>query len=131
MFKTITFHKASIALALLVTALLSYQSYAQEKKTDLPSVQKHNMSERHKKLAQMHSKMATCLDSAKTTAQCRQEMMDSCSSNFAGYCPMMNMRHMGGPGHGMMYGTYMDWMMSPESDSHPTPPKIPSTKDNP
>lgn len=130
MFKKKKFHKACFALALMITAF-SHQSYAQEKKNEPSAVQKHTMSERHKKLAQMHSKMAACLDSARTAVQCRQEMMDSCSANFAGYCPMKDMGRMGGPGHGMMYGSYMDWMMSPDSDSTPTPPRIPSAKDAP
>lgn len=89
------------------------------------------MIDRHKKLAQMHGKMADCLDTDRTVAQCREEMMDSCSSNFAGHCPMMDMGRMGGAGHGMMYGSYMDWMMSPDSDSIPTAPKFPTPKDAP
>jgi len=123
--------KGPTGLALMVTAFLSYESYAQEMRFQPSAAQKHSMSDRHKKLAQMHVKMAECLESDRPATQCRDEMMESCSNNFAGYCPMMDMGRMGGPGHGRMYGSYMDWMMSPDSDSNPTAPKTPSAKDAP
>ncbi len=84
------------------------------------SAERQTMSERHKTIAEMHSKMAACLESEKPIDQCRKEMADSCASSFNGTCPMMGQGNMRGRGKGMMGGgQYWDWMMNPNGDSGP------------
>lgn len=116
------------SLALLFAAGITSTSFGQGMKTQPTIDQRHTMAERHKKLAEMHTKMATCLESDKAPTACRQEMIDSCSNDFAGSCPMMGMGKKGGKGKGMMNGSYMDWMINPESDTTVAPVKGQPTK---
>lgn len=102
------------AMAMLLS--LSSAAMAQTPKSQITSTQRQQMSEMHKKMADLHTKLATCLESDKAPSQCRQEMLDTCSTNFGGSCPMMGKGKMGGGrGMGMMgNGSCMDWMMNPE-----------------
>jgi hypothetical protein len=128
MIQKFTARAARFSLSILFIAGITSPSFGQGVKTQPTITQRHTMSERHKKLAEMHTKMATCLESDKTPAACRQEMIDSCSSDFAGRCPMMGMGKRGGKGKGMMNGSYMDWMISPEPDITVEPVKGQPTK---
>lgn len=96
-----------------------------------PSIaQRQKMSAMHKQIAEMHLKMATCLESDKSPIQCRQEMIDTCSTTFEGNCPMMGMGHgkKGGKRrNGMGSGSCMDWMTTPPAESS-TPTKTQPTK---
>lgn len=113
------FCNAGLALAALFSLGIATTSFSQGSKAQLSSAQRQAISERHKKIAEMHTKMASCIVSDKSPAACRQEMVDSCSTNFGGTCPMMGRENMGPGGHGkgMMNGTCMDWMISPESEA--------------
>jgi hypothetical protein len=113
---------AHVAIAVLIP-LSASAVFAQT--TQPTQAQRQTMSERHKTIAEMHSKMAACLESEKPIEQCRQEMTDSCANSFNGTCPMMGQGKMRGRGKGMMGGgNYWDWMMNPSDDSAPkTTPK--------
>lgn len=57
--------------------------------------------EDRQKMAEMHTKMATCLESDKAMSDCQREMMKSCKDMMEKTgCPMMGMGHM----KGMMMG---------------------------
>jgi hypothetical protein len=108
---------AHVAFAVLVP-LSASSVFAQT--TQPTQAQRQTLSERHKTIAEMHSKMAACLESERPIDQCRQEMTDSCSNSFDGTCPMMGQGNMRGRGKGMMgHGNYWDWMMNPNDDSAP------------
>lgn len=63
------------------------------------------------KMATMHEQMAACLRSDKSIAECRSDMMKSCSETVGSQgCSMMGVT--GGMGHGHM--------MQPPSSSAPT-----------
>lgn len=82
--------------------------------------QRQKMSAMHKQVAEMHLKMAACLESEKSPSQCRQEMQDTCSTNFGGSCPMtgMGMGKMGGRGKNAIgVGRCMDWMTTPPAET--------------
>jgi hypothetical protein len=66
-----------------------------------PGADRQTLIERHKQVASMHEKMATCLASTKTVDQCRDEMIAACDANFGGKCPMGGMGR-DGRGRGMM-----------------------------
>ena len=123
---------ARFALLILFIAGTASTSFGQAVKNQPNTAQRQAMTERHKKMADMHTKMAACLESEKAPAVCRQEMIDSCSRDFGGSCPMMSMGKgmgkRGGTGKGMMNGSCMDWMMSPESDTTTAPVKTQPTK---
>ncbi len=111
-----------LALLAAFSATLASTGLAQTEKSQPTVAQRQKMSEMHQKMAAMHSKMAACLTSEKTPVQCRQEMADSCSSDFGSNCPMTGDGMMGGKGQtggkgmGMMNnGNCMDWMMNPNS----------------
>lgn len=113
-------HFAPIKLFSITVAIslgLTTATLAQTPKGQITSAQRHKMGEVHRKMADMHSKMAACLESDKAPSQCRQEMLDACSANFGGNCPMMGKGKMGGgKGMGMMgNGSCMDWLMNPDS----------------
>jgi len=108
-------------VAMLFSLGMASAALAQAPKTEPTNAQRQTMGERHVKMAAMHTKMAACLESSKLLSECRQEMLDSCSSNFGGQCPMMGKGPMGGglmggKGKGMMNGSWMDWMMNPAPD---------------
>lgn len=110
----------AISRLLLATSLvLSTAAFSQTAKEAITAAQRQTMSENHKKMAEMHAKMAACIEANKTPSQCHQEMMDTCAASFGGSCPMMGRGKMGGgKGMGMMgNGTCMDWMMPSESGS--------------
>jgi hypothetical protein len=95
-------------------------------KTQLSNEQRQKMSERHKKMSEMHSKMSACLESEKKSPHdCRQEMLDTCNSDFGGNCPFMYGAHMKGMGGGMMQGSCLDWTLSPDANSDSTTKKQP------
>ena len=80
------------------------------------------------KMAQIHERMAACLRSDRPFAECRQEMMRACRTEF-GYrgCRMMPGGRRGGMGGGMMRG---GGMMGPPggptanpNTSPPPPPR--------
>jgi hypothetical protein len=119
---------ARFTLSMLFVAGITSTSFGQSGKTQPTTAQRQAMTERHKKMADMHTKMAACLESEKAPAVCRQEMIDTCSSDFGGSCPMMGMGKRGGRGKGMMNGSCMDWMISPESDTTTAPVKAQPTK---
>lgn len=112
---------ARVSLPLLFVAGITSTSFGQGVKPQPTIAQRQTMTERHKKLADIHTKMAICLESDKTHTACRQEMIDSCSNDFAGSCPMMGMG--GSKGKGMMNGSCMDWMINPGSDTTVAPVK--------
>lgn len=89
--------------------------------------QRQKMSAMHKQIAEMHLKMATCLESEKSPSQCRQDMQETCSANFGGSCPMMGMGmgKMGGRGkNAMKSGSCMDWMTTPPPETaNPSKPQ--------
>ena len=124
-----TSRKNPLVLSLLATSWLSSQSFAQGANSQPSFNQRHSMSERNKKAAEMHTKMAECIEAGNAPAICRQDMIDACSNSFSGHCPMSEAGRMGGPGRGMMSESYMDWMMSPDSDNDALSPKSPSAKD--
>ncbi len=113
-------------LSMLFVAGITSTSFGQGVKAQPTAAQRQAMTERHKKMADMHTKMAACLESEKAPAVCRQEMIDACSSDFGGNCPMMGKR--GGRGKGMMNGSCIDWMMNPESETTTAPMKAQPTK---
>src|SRR5687768_11919705 len=84
------------ALAVIFSTGIASVAIAQVSKPQPTASQRQAMSERHIKLSEMHTKMASCLESDKTFAVCRQEMIDSCSKNFSGKCPLMDVGKMGG-----------------------------------
>ena len=94
-------------------------SYSEATKEPLTANQRQTIVERSKKMADMHSQMARCLEAGKELSVCRQALMDSCSNNFGTSCPMGLGKYSGGkmngPGMGMMNGRCMDWMMFPEN----------------
>ena len=114
--------KLVLNFAMATSLALSSAAFAQTPKGQITTAQRQKMGAMHKKMADMHSKMAACLESDKAPSQCRQEMLDTCSANFGGSCPMMGTGMMGkgkmggGKGMGMMGdGSCMDWMMNPDS----------------
>lgn len=109
--------KFSLAISLGLTTA----GFAQTPTAQITPVQRQKMVEIHKKMADMHTKMVTCLESDKAPSLCRQEMLDTCSANFSGECPMIGKgKRRGGRGAGMMgNGCYMDWMMNPDSAGSP------------
>ena len=128
MTQNFTTRASRFTLSILFIAGTASQSFGQGVKTQPTAAQRQAMTVRHKKMADMHTKMAACLESEKAPAVCRQEMIDACSSDFGGNCPMMGMGKRGGRGKGMMSGSCMDWMMSPESDTTAAPVKAQPTK---
>jgi hypothetical protein len=116
-----TARAARFTISLLFIAGTASTSFGQGVKTQPTAAQRQAMTERHKKMADMHTKMAACLESEKAPAVCRQEMIDSCSSDFGGNCPMMGMGKRGGRGKGMMNGSCLDWMINPESETTTAP----------
>ncbi|MCX6123854.1 MAG: hypothetical protein NTV34_03785 [Proteobacteria bacterium] len=121
---------ARFTLSMLLVAGITSTSFGQGVKDQPTTAQRQALTERHKKMADMHTKMAACLESEKAPAVCRQEMIDTCSSDFGGSFPMMGkgMGKRGGRGKGMMNGSCMDWMMSPESNTTTAPVKPQPTK---
>lgn len=57
--------------------------------------------EDRQKMAEMHTKMAECLNSDKPMSDCKKEMMDNCKSMGKDGCPMMG-HMMDMKKHGMM-----------------------------
>lgn len=116
-----TLIRVAFAALFPVCAAMSAAAYGQTAQTQPTATQRQMMGERHKKMAEMHSKMAACLESDKPFAQCRQEMTDTCATNFNGNCPMIGRGKMGGRGKGMMNGggNCWDWMMNPDADAAP------------
>jgi hypothetical protein len=112
-----------ILIALLPLCFSSYS--ATHAQTEPTKAQRQIISERHKGMAEMHTKMVTCMESDKKFAQCQKEMTDSCNASFASNCPMMVGRgKMGGRGKGMMNGAgYWDWMMNPNKELPASSPK--------
>ena len=110
-------------LSILFIAGTASTSFSQGVKTQPTAAQRYAMIERHKKMAEVHTKMAACLESEKAPAVCRQELIAFCSSEFGSNCPIMGMSKRGGKGKGMMNGGCMDWMMSPDSDTTAAPLK--------
>ncbi len=123
MTQNFTARASRFTLSILLIAGTVSTSFGQGVKAQPTTAQRQAMTERHKKMADMHTKMAACLQSEKAPAVCRQEMIDSCSSDFGGDCPMMGMGKRSGKGKGMMNGSCMDWMMSPESATTEAPAK--------
>lgn len=119
---------ARFTMSIVFVAVITSPSLGQGVKPQSAQAQRQTMAERHKKLAEMHAKMAACLESDKAPTVCGQEMIDSCSNDFGGSCPMMGARKRGGRGKGMMNGSCMDWMMSPESDTTAVPASAQPTK---
>jgi hypothetical protein len=74
------------------------------------------------KMAEVHRKMAACLESTRPMAQCREEMHESCRGMMGeASCPMMGMGT-GGMGPGMMHGP-MHRGGTPEQPAPETPKK--------
>lgn len=128
MLKKLTACAARFTLSILFIAGNPSTTFGQGVKNQPTIVQRQAMNERHKKMADMHTKMAACLESEKPLAVCRQEMIDSCSSNLGANCPMMGVGKQGGRGKGLMNGSCMDWMMSPDSDPSAAPARNQPTK---
>ncbi len=110
----------AVVIFTLVASLgigFSTATLAQSQKGQVSVSQRQQMSQMHKKMAIMHSNMATCLESDKIPSQCRQEMLDACSASFGGECPMLGGGKMvGRRGMGMMgNASCVDWMMFPDS----------------
>lgn len=103
-------------LAGLISCGSACQCLAQPRSasSDVSATPRPALVERHKKIAEMHSKMATCLASQKTAAECQVEMKAACTSSLGGECPMG--RGMGAMrGRGMMNGGQCPgWMMYEE-----------------
>lgn len=115
-------------IAAFFSTVISTAGFTQGTPLQPTPAQRQNMSAMHKKIAEMHVKMAACLESDKSPAQCRQEMQDACSSNFGGTCPMMGMGKMGGRGRNAMGGgRCLDWMTAPPNET-PVPAKSPAAK---
>ncbi len=127
MIQTLNTRAGRFTLSILFIASAASTSFGQIN-SQLTTVQRQAMSQRHKKMADMHTKMAACIESEKAPAVCRQEMIDSCSSDFGGNCPIMSSGKRGGRGKGLMNGSCMDWMMSPERDTPAAPLKAQPTK---
>ncbi len=108
------------AIAALFSIGISTAGFSQGTPPQLTPVQRQKMSAMHKKVGEMHLKMAACLESDKSPTQCRQEMQDACTANFDGNCPMIGM----GPGkmagrgkNAMRGGGCMDWMTTPPTET--------------
>jgi hypothetical protein len=104
---------------------ITQQSLAQSTQ---PTVeQRQAMTERHKKMADMHSEMASCLASDLTMQQCRQQFRDTFNSSIGsnwqsmGQGPKASM-HM--RGNRMMSSSQcMDWMNDTELENAPENPR--------
>jgi|GEM_PF-2379937 len=123
--KRFVFRTSALALATLVSLAVATACLGQGTKTQLSTDQKQKVIERHKKIAEMHTKLAACIESEKTPSACRQEMIDSCSANFGDNCPLNDLgkRGSGGQGKTKMRGPCMDWMMGPDVDA-PVPAPV-------
>lgn len=79
------------------------------------AVETSTLKEERKQMAEMHTKMAACLESEKPMSDCQGEMMKSCKSMMGKTgCPMMGeMGHMKGMMHGQ---TMMDNKNETKSD---------------
>jgi hypothetical protein len=97
-----------IQLTIIITTLIFAASFLFAADTQISK-------EDRQKMAEMHTKMAACLESDKSMSDCQGEMMKSCK-NMMGKsgCPMMGeMGHM----KGMMQGqTMMDNQNETKSD---------------
>jgi hypothetical protein len=110
--------------AMFSATQMSYGESA--KNPEKQEAKRQEMIERHKKVAEMHLKAATCLQSDKTIAQCRQEMIEDCRSTMGNNCPMMGngQGKMGRQGKGMMNGGGgMGWMMEDTDSTEKESPK--------
>lgn len=68
--------------------------------------------EERQKMADVHTKMAECLNSDKSMDECHKEMRESCKDMMGKECPMMGM----GPMKGKMKGKGMG-MMTPTEET--------------
>lgn len=69
--------KSTILAALMTMALLSTNSFGEDKKKAMAMT-----PEQRQNMATAHDKMATCLRSDKSIEDCRKEMMESCEQNM-------------------------------------------------
>lgn len=128
---TQNFHVVSrIFIAGLFSVGVSTAGLSQGPSAQPTPAQRQRMGAMHKQVAEMHLKMAACLESEKAPSQCRQEMQDACTANFGGSCPMlgMGMGKMGGRGkNAMRGGSCMDWMTTAPTEAA-APAKQPPVK---
>lgn len=80
--------KKSVAIT-FTTIMLAFSSSFAANKADTKFTK-----EDRQKMADVHTKMAQCLNSDKPLSDCRKEMMDSCQGMGKDGCPMMGMGHM-------------------------------------
>lgn len=102
--------------ALAFSIGLSIGATAQTKKSKPMQIPRPKMAEMHRSIAEMHTKMANCLESTKDLTVCREEMNKSCELAPGAHCQMMGKRKMGQGGMGMMNGSCFNGMMDPASD---------------
>jgi hypothetical protein len=81
-FVLVCVHLVSLGLA------LSIQGYAQSATPKATESQKSEMITKHKKMAEMHSKMASCLESDRPMSECRKEMSEMSGESTCTDCPM-------------------------------------------
>jgi hypothetical protein len=96
-----------LAAVLLLAISVNSAASAQSPQPMVSESKKESMVERHKKMSEMHSKMAACLESDRPAKECRKEMRETCSAAGGGECSMMGkkgkgMRNKGGSCEGMM-----------------------------
>lgn len=109
--------KSRILILVLTSSVLpAINSVCLGESASTTSNQKPNRQEMialQQKLADLHLKAVACLRTSKTLEQCRQEMMEGCTTHFDGNCPMMGGApiKMGNRGRGMMNWGGMGWMM--------------------
>lgn len=97
--------------AIVTLVLVATSSFAQTPKTaPLTSAQRQAMIEQHAKIAELHTQMAACLKSDKAPADCRTEMIATCSNSLGDRCPMLGGNKKAGRGRGRMGGNCGDWM---------------------
>lgn len=118
-----------VSAGLMLGALSHGGIVTAQAETAPPAQSRQTMAERHKKAAEMHSKMAACLASDKAVEQCREEMAANCGTTFGANCPMGGGIRGHGKGHGMMGGgPCMGWMLDPGGPSSDAAPNAPSKK---
>lgn len=114
---------------LIFGALCLVGTLTAQAETTPPAQTRQAMAENHKKAAEMHSKMATCLASDKTLEECREAMSASCGTTFGANCPMGGGMRGQGKGRGMMgSGPCMGWMLDPGASNPDAAPSTPAKK---
>ena len=108
------------ALAAVLSVYVATTAYGQTAPAAPSAAQRQLMGERHKKMAEIHAKMAACLVSDRPLSQCRRDMADGLATHFKGNGPMMGRGMMGGRGMGPANaGSCAEMMMSPDADISP------------